>query len=246
MVRQQFKGKLMKKEWHPIVSSKAFDSVVLGETYISDAATMVNSQLTVNLANLTGDIRQQGINLKFRISEVDKGSGVANVIGYEASSAQLRRLVRRGVERLDDSIECKTSDGQLVKVKPFAVTRAAASKAKLSLIRKKLREAITEEVAKLTFDNLVKSIISHNLQTYLKNSVKKLLPLRAIEIRKLELTAIKKPEEKKSAEEKPEEKPQKAEEKKSAVGEPKEKDDKSSANKQSNAGEKTPVKEAEK
>ncbi|MAG16319.1 hypothetical protein CMO88_04615 [Candidatus Woesearchaeota archaeon] len=185
---QPVKGKLLKKSWHNILATKSFDSALLGETYLADPQSMVNSRLTVNLANLTGDIRQQGISLKFKISEITDGKGVANVIGYEASSSQLRRLVRRGVKRLDDSIECKTSDGKLLKVKPFAVTRAAASKVKMSLMRKKLREAIAIEVAKLTFDELVKSVISHNLQNALKSSIRKIFPLRAIEIRKLQLS----------------------------------------------------------
>ncbi len=192
--QQQVKGKILKKSWYPIVATKSFDSTYLGESYVADPSLMIERTLTVNLANLTGDIRQQGINLQFRISEIEDGKGIAKVIGYEASPAQLRRLIRRGVERLDDSIVCETSEGEAVKVKPFAVTRTPASKPKLSMVRKILREEISKELKTMTFDDIIKLVISNKLQTSLKSSVKKIFPLKALEIRKLQLAGSKRAE----------------------------------------------------
>ncbi len=197
---QQVKGKILKKSWYPVVSTKSFDSTYLGECYVAEPSMMLERTLTVNLANLTGDIRQQGISLQFRISEVEEGKGIAKVVGYDASPAQLRRLVRRGVERLDDSIICETSEGGLVIVKPFAVTRTSTSKSKLSSVRKILREELGREMRGQPFDDIIKMIISNKLQTSLKTSVKKLLPLKSLEIRRLRLVlgqkVFKKPTEK--------------------------------------------------
>ncbi len=186
---QQVKGKILKKSWYPIVSTKSFDSTYLGECYVAEPSMMLDRTLTVNLANLTGDIRQQGISLQFRISEIEEGKGTARVVGYDASPAQLRRLVRKGVERLDDSIVCKTSAGELVSIKPFAVTRTSSSKSKLSLIRKLLREELAKEMLSQTFDDIIKTAISNKLQTSLKTAVKKILPLKALEIRRLRLVS---------------------------------------------------------
>ncbi len=196
---QLVKGKILKKSWYPIISTKSFDSTCLGECYVADPLMMIDRTLTVNLANLTGDIRQQGISLQFRISEVEDGKGIARVIGYDASPAQLRRLVRRGVERLDDSVVCETSSGELVKVKPFAVTRTAASKSRISTVRKLLREEFSKEMRSQTFDDIIKMAISNKLQTSLKTAVKKVFPLKALEIRRLRLVAGK-TSEKKAAE----------------------------------------------
>ncbi|MBI2664230.1 hypothetical protein HYX10_02705 [Candidatus Woesearchaeota archaeon] len=181
----QIKGKLIKKQWHSIVAGKDFNSADLGETLAADPSSMMHRQLTVNLANLTGDIRQQGISLQFKVSEIRDGKGIAGVTGYEASASQLHRLVRRGVERLDDSIECMTSDGVTIKIKPFAVTKSAVSKSKLRLMRARLREALRAESAKTTYSDFMQSVISHKLQSLLKDATRKIYPLRAIEIRKL-------------------------------------------------------------
>lgn len=183
--QQRIKGKPIKKSWYTIKATPAFDSSFLGESYVAESSMLVGRHLTLNLANLTGDIKQQGISLKFVISSINDGAGIADVIGYEASPSQLRRLVRRGVDRLDDSIKCEVSDGKSVTVKPFAVTRTSTSKRKLSLMRAFLRDAITNEVKKHTFDELVKMVISNKLQTLLKAGVKKIYPLKALEIRRL-------------------------------------------------------------
>ena len=185
--KQIVRGKALKKEWHPIKSTKAFNSTPLGESYVTSAEQLINRHLTVNLANLTGDIRQQGISLYFKVSEIDEGAGVADVVGYESSSAQLKRLVKRGVERLDDSISCVTSDGKRLKIKPFAVTRNNASKYKMRLMRNLLKKNLVKEVGSKNYTSLLRDIISNQLQTTLKSSVKKISPLRALAIRKLEL-----------------------------------------------------------
>lgn len=208
--RQVVKGKILKKEWHPIKASRNFESTFLGEGYVTGPDMLMERHLTINLANLTGDIRQQGINLNFRIKSIDDGAGVAEVIGYEASSSQLKRLVRRGVDRFDDVVDCTTLDGQKVRIKPFAVSKSAASKHKLQMIRTLLRKTISEEVAKITFDDLVKLVISNKFQTSLKALAKKVFPLKSLEIRRMEmvgepLVSSSAPEEKVSEQEAPEE-----------------------------------------
>ncbi len=185
--KQVVKGKVIKKEWYPVNATKAFDSAPLGESYVADPQELLNRSLTVNLANLTGDVKQQNINLTFRITEVTDKTGVATITGYETAGSQLKRLVRRGVERFDDTITCTTKDEKQVVIKPFAVTRNKTSKEKIHLLRRLMKQTITAEVGKLTYDDLLKAVISNNIQGNLKKPLRKLYPLKALEIRKLEL-----------------------------------------------------------
>ena len=187
------KGKILKKEWHPIKSTKSFNSTPLGEGYVNSPDQLLDRQLTVNLANLTGDMRQQGTSLKFKISEVDDGVGIAGIVGYEASSSQLRRFVRKGVDRLDDSVECRTGDNFSVRVKPFAITKTSTSKYKIRLMRNFLRQELIREIRKQNYDSLIRSIIANKLQSDLKSKVKGIFPLRTLAIRKLELVEKGKP-----------------------------------------------------
>ena len=187
------KGRIVKKEWHPIRSTKSFNSTPLGEGYVNSPSQLLDRCLTVNLANLTGDMRQQGTSLKFKISDVDNGVGIAGVVGYEASHSQLRRFVRKGIDRMDDSIECRTEDGFAVRVKPFAVTKTSTSKYKVRIMRNFLRKALVKEVKKQSYDSLIRNIIANKLQSDLKSKVKEIFPLRTFAIRKLELVEKSKP-----------------------------------------------------
>ena len=185
--KRMVRGKILKKEWHPIRSTKSFNSTPLGEGYVNSSDQLLDRHLTVNLANLTGDMRQQGTSLKFRVSEIDNGVGVAGVVGYEASHSQLRRFVRKGIDRLDDSIECRTQDNFPVRVKPFAITKTSTSKYKVRVMRNFLRKELVREIKKQDYDSLIRNIISNKLQSELKSRVKEIFPLRTFAIRKLEL-----------------------------------------------------------
>src|SRR3989338_386771 len=191
-------GKVISKSWYPIIATKEFDSKFLGESYVADSSLLLDTGFSINLANLTGDVRQQGVSLHFRVAEVEDNTGVAKVVGYEAAGSQLKRLVRRGVERLDDTFDCRTSEGTAVRIKPFAVTKNPTSKSRLTAVRKTLRETLEKETAKISFDSLIKAVISNELQTTLKNAAKKIIPLKALEIRMLKATETKlqKPEQK--------------------------------------------------
>ena len=185
--KRVIKGKILKKEWHPIRSTKSFNSTSLGDGYVNSPDQLLNRHLTVNLANLTGDMRQQGTSLKFKVSEVDNGVGIAGIIGYEASSSQLKRFVRKGVDRLDDSIECRTGDNFSVRIKPFSITKTCVSKHKARVMRNLLRQELVKEIRKQNYDSLIRSIIADKLQSNLKSKIKGIFPLRAFAIRKLEL-----------------------------------------------------------
>ena len=57
--------KIVKKKWLPIKASKFFDSELLGESYVVGPDQLLGRTVAANLANLTGDIRQQSVTLKF-------------------------------------------------------------------------------------------------------------------------------------------------------------------------------------
>ena len=51
--------KIVKKKWLPIRASKFFDSEMLGECYVTGPEQLIGRTVSANLANLTGDVRQQ-------------------------------------------------------------------------------------------------------------------------------------------------------------------------------------------
>jgi small subunit ribosomal protein S3Ae len=179
--------KIVKKKWLAITASKFFNSELLGECYVPSPDFLMDRTVSANLANLTGDIRQQSITLKFIVTTVDGERGVAEVIGYVMASSAIRRIVRRGSDRLDESFICETADGQKVQIKPMIITKAITNSAVHRSLRKALVANVTKQVKKFNFDSLINEIITSKLQMAIKSELKKIFPLKGVEIKALYL-----------------------------------------------------------
>jgi len=191
----KFRGrKVAEKKWHSIYTSKSFNSTFIGECPVVSAEDLRGRTVTVSLANLTGEIRQQGTSLKFEINEIKDGSGIADIVGYEAAPTQLKRIIRKGVERIDDSFRCRTGDNKLVVIKPFAVTRVSTNNSKVKQLRKAIHTLLQNEISRNSFENVIHGIITTKLQKSIRTSLKKLHPLAAFEIKKLQIVKEKKEE----------------------------------------------------
>lgn len=177
--------KIIKKKWLPIRASKFFDSDLLGDCYVVSPDLLMGRTVAANLANLTGDIRQQSVTLKFIVTSMDGEAGVADVIGYQMASSAIRRIVRRGSDRLDESFVCETSDGKKVRIKPMAITKTITNSAVHRSLRKMLVGSLVKIVKKHTFDSLINEVITSKLQMEAKAELKKVYPLKAVEVTSL-------------------------------------------------------------
>ncbi len=183
------KLKIIKKKWLPIKASKFFESEPLGECYITGSDMLMKRTITANLANLTGDIRQQSVTLKFIVNSLDGDAGVADVIGYEMAPAAIRRIVRRGSDRLDESFVCETSEGRKVRIKPMTITKTITNSAVHQALRKMMVSSVIKYVKNHTFESLINEIITSKLQMAVKTDMKKVYPVKSVEIKSLGLVS---------------------------------------------------------
>jgi len=177
--------KVVKKKWLPITATKFFNSEMLGECYLPSADLLIGRTVSANLANLTGDIRQQSVTLKFLVSTIEGETGIADVIGYSMASSAIRRLVRRGSDRLDESFICESSDGQKIQIKPMLITKTITNSAVHRALRKAMVSNVVKLVKKHTFNSLINEIITSKFQMAVKAELKKIYPLKGVEIKSL-------------------------------------------------------------
>ncbi len=195
------KAKIMKKEWYPIVAPKIFGNAVLGETYVYEPEQMVGKGITRNLMGLTNDVKRQNINVSFKINNVQNGKAFADVISYYMAQSSIKRLVRKGVQKIDMSFSCKTSDNKDLRVKPLLITRALTTGSVATKIRKTAQDFLVKYITSITYDNLVNDLVNHKLQMALKSESNKIYPLRVCEIRSMEVVDLEKKAEAKIGEE---------------------------------------------
>lgn len=179
--------KIKKKKWFQLVAPALFNNISLGETSADAAEQVIGRTVTVNLATVTNDLRQQSSNLSFRVASVEGDKAKTEMVSYHTSPPSIRRLVRRGTTRIDERLNVELGDKSIVLMKIFMVTKAIVRSATASAIRKMLPQVLAKEAGKISYDDLIRSVASNRLQIAIKNHVKKVYPLKSCEIKSLEL-----------------------------------------------------------
>ncbi|MBU1199665.1 MAG: hypothetical protein KKF46_01285 [Nanoarchaeota archaeon] len=187
MAKQTVKAKVRKKKWFHVVAPKFFREQVIGDIHLYDSEQMLNRKLTVNMMNLTGNPRNQNVNVMLIIKEIKEGKGMTEILGYEMMPSSVKRIVRRGRTKVSDSVIIATRDNKKVIIKPLLITSRHANKSAANSIRVLARNTLVTYVSKLTYEKLVEEIITFKLQKFLGNTTAKIAPMRNAEIRAFKL-----------------------------------------------------------
>ena len=157
------KGK--KKQWHQILAPKLFNNQVLGESLVSNAELLIGKSIRINLMNLVRDPKKSNINLTFVVDNIKEGKGITKIIGYEIIPTTVKRIVKRGRNKIELSFLCLTSDNTQTRIKPLVTTRAMTKGSVLSTLRKAIIDELTKTASTLNFEELMTQIVSHKVQT---------------------------------------------------------------------------------
>jgi ribosomal protein S3AE len=179
--------KEIKKRWLGIVAPEIFNRQPLGDSLVEEQTGLMGKVMLVNLMDLTKSIKQQNINLRLKVVETKDNLGLTEVIGYEMNSSSIKRMVRRDIEKLDDSFVLSTSDGKFIRIKPLVIARSAANSSVKKALRKETRNFLIREIGKMTFEAFLKEVVSNHLQTELSKRLNKIYPMRTATIRRFDV-----------------------------------------------------------
>lgn len=186
--------KIKKKRWFMINSPKLMGEKPIGESYLSDINAAIGRNVTVNLMQLTGDMKNQSSSVKFEITGVQDNALVTKLCSYTFSPATIKRFVRRRMTRIDLSLLVNTKDNVAIRIKPFLLTRQKVSRSVEHALRAKLKEELIDLVKKTPYEELFNQVLKHRLQKELKTNLNKIYPIKNIQIRVLEkLSSIEQP-----------------------------------------------------
>mgnify|MGYP005838972503 CR=1 FL=1 len=253
--------KIKKKKWFPIKAPNIFGEKTLGESILTDPNDMKGRHMTLNLMNITGSPKNQNANIQFKIKDVKDGQGITKVVKYELISSFIKRVVRRGRTKIDDSFIAKTSDYR-VRIKPIIITNTKVPKSVASKLRLQVRKILKDKLKKVNFEKAVDEVLKGNFEKDVKNTIADVTPIRNFHIRILKVEhkkgekeevkeEIEEPEEKveetkEEKEDEPEKKTEKKDEKKKEPKEEKKKEDKSESKNEKKKDKKEPKKEEKK
>ena len=138
----------------------------------------------------------EGRTIKYDLTRLLRGKSVllsmnVKVEGNKASAYPkefvvlpyfLRRMIRKGVNYVEDSFSADTKDSR-VTVKPFLITRRKVSRAVRKALREKAREEITNYLKNKDTKTIFEEIIQGRMQKPISLKLKKIYPLSLCEIR---------------------------------------------------------------
>ncbi len=172
-----------KKVWVEIIAPKMFNSQPIGETHVVDSRQVIGKSLKINLSALTGSHKKQTVTISFEVTGLHDGKGITEISGYKIANSSVKRMMRRGKSKVEDSFVCFTSDKKKVRIKPIAVTRTKANNSVLNAIRMVLREVIARAASKQNFINFMGDVIDYKLQKGMYERAKKVFPVSVCEVR---------------------------------------------------------------
>ncbi len=178
---------VQKKHWVPVLAPTLFRNEQLGESYVMETDTLNGRGISVNLMNLTGDMKKQNLTVSFRITDVKEGKANTRVTGIQMQPTSVKRLVRRGRSKIEDSFVVNLKANQKARIKPLIITKNLANNSTGAAIRHAAREALSGLTSELTFETLISDIVQMKLQRHLRNTLDKVYPIRSVDIRVLRL-----------------------------------------------------------
>lgn len=176
-----------KPKWYTIISPKVFGGREVGETISDDPKKVIGRAISVNAKELTGDFKKSHIVIKLLIDKITDGKAYTSIKGYNVSRSYVQRFVRKGMSLIKIIHELTTNDGQKVRVNLMATANGKIQTTKKTLIRKRLKLELEKIMSNMTLDNNVFISTTNKIQRRIVQSLKKVHPLRFVEIKKIKL-----------------------------------------------------------
>ncbi|MFH1915777.1 MAG: hypothetical protein ABIJ21_00795 [Nanoarchaeota archaeon] len=187
MAEKKIVQKKKKKKWIPLIAGEPFSGKQIGECPVYETPQLLGRMVTVNYMTLTGDMKKQHINLSFKVTDIKEGQAHAEITRYVIIPSSLRRFVRKGRNKIDDSFVVKTKDDKYVRIKPLLVTNSRTDKSVTTNLRVTTKKILQNVLSTYSFSQLVEEIITYKLQKYLRDILHKTYPLKTCEIRNFRL-----------------------------------------------------------
>ncbi len=177
--------KKKKKVWIPLMAPSLFNHTEVGETLAENAKETIGRKVSIGLGVITKQPRRNVVSVGFIVDSAKEGVGYCSVISFSLSSAQIKRVVRKGKTRIDESFMLTTKDGVSVRVKPLMITSNIVSGGIESKMRKEVKAFLGEYISGLTYEGVLEAYLAQDIQSKSKEKLRKVYPLSFFEIREL-------------------------------------------------------------
>ncbi|RLE61692.1 MAG: 30S ribosomal protein S3ae [Thermoprotei archaeon] len=175
------------KKWYTLYAPSSFGFAVLGEVPANSDKHMLGRTIEVSLYDITKDISQLPIKLKFQVVRIEEDKAFTQFKGFELSRDYLKSLIRRGTSKVEAIRDIVTKDGVHLRVFVLVITAHRVKKSQKRAIRKKAWEVIEEKANQLTFEEFIQEAALGPIAAEVYNRVKVIYPLKKVEVSKIKV-----------------------------------------------------------
>lgn len=177
------------KSWYSVVAPETFESREIGQIVSSDEANLKDRVVKIGLSDLLGSFSQSTAYtvLYFRVTNVTGKTAHTKFIGHALVPGYLRTLARRRrsiANQVDDVI---TKDGVGVRVKTICISGIKVSESVRCDARRMISEHLTAIAKEMDASTLTQEMVFGKLSAKLFNGIKKIGPIKRVEVRKSEI-----------------------------------------------------------
>jgi len=184
----RIKDKWREKRWVTVHAPDSFNNVPLAYVPITDDENAKGRVLEVTLYDiLKGDPSQHQYKIYFQIDKVDGGKATTIFKRYEYSKEFLRSLVRRGSSKISFSMDVKTKDGYIFRIKMIALTHRQLNTSRQHALRLLAQDVLNKTIPNMTIDQFVQATCYSKINSDIMAAFKKVIKVRHVGLEKVKL-----------------------------------------------------------
>ncbi len=172
------------KVQYTVFAPPYFGLVEIGKIIANKETSIIGRTVETTLYNITNDISQVHIKLRFRVIKVDSIKAYTVFYGHELTRDYVRHLIRRGVSLIREITSIETKDGWKLRVTCMAVTTHRCQTSQKRAIRRIMINIIYQKSQQCSVDEFVQQMILGKIASEITNEARKIYPLRRVEVQK--------------------------------------------------------------
>lgn len=177
------------KSWYSVVAPENFELREIGQIVSSDEANLPNRVVKIGLSELLGTFSQSTAYtaVYFRVKEIKGKTAHTIFIGHELVPGYLRTLARRRRSIINQVEDVVTRDGVHLRIKAISISGLKISESTRVDVRKAVSNALKAIAKETDAATLTQEMVFGKLSAKLYGHIKKLGPMKRVEIRKSEI-----------------------------------------------------------
>jgi small subunit ribosomal protein S3Ae len=186
--KTKVKDKWREKRWVTVLAPDSFNNVPIAYVPITEDETAKGRVIEVTMFDiLKGDPSQHQYKMYFQIDKVEGDKATTIFKRFEYAKEFLRSLVRRGSSKINFSLDVKTKDGYIFRIKVIALTHRQLNTSRKHALRLIAKDVMEKTIGQMTIDQFVQATCYGKINSDIMAAAKKVIRMRHVGLEKVKL-----------------------------------------------------------